>query len=220
MIITITIIHLQMENLAKANKFLLDFKLPHDAERIVDSDDPVADTTTYLSWTYLKNGIRSIVKQIELRNYWVWFPKEVCSECVMTALVWDLLKEKPQGFIRDYHQKVTPGINIVIFDDWALTGQSTTWVIDNLLFENNVNINFHIVIPYMTTESITTIKSISPDAKIYSWSPRTIPQYEDGYHIFTDIKIADECCVPRQFYLDNVKPTPYNIKKDMEQFMF
>lgn len=180
-----------LKSLISANRFLRKYIFPFDGERTLDirrykgnldiiTTQKIIEFTTYLSWTNIREGIRTLVtefieqmKNINIRsievnthsetkqrksrkqNFYLYIPdkEQISSELVLIIETWDLwYKFQPKGFFEKNSIAVNEEeITIVVVDDWSITGQSKVDMIDQITANNpTVKINFHFLIPYMS----------------------------------------------------------------------
>lgn len=237
-------------SIANTNRFLHGFSFPGDGQRkIVPSKysgtlnqelvDEIIQKTIYLTWSDIKDGARKLVSEFQPEGkFLIHLEKQIGSETILLAETWDLWQNKlPSGFI-DKDTKFQPNetVQIIILDDWSLTGNRKVGLIDELTYYNpNTIFRFHVLIPYISQDARIALQSICPDITISSingnWQVKTIEiPMEFTHHsnaecgsehlfcIYSDLKIPDTFCCPRVFYQHTVTPPPFNLKTELIRF--
>ena len=245
------------DQLALANQFIRQFSLPADGDRQLKTDSysgvltpdmiqEVTKKTTYLSWSEIRRGARQLVSHYQPEgDYWIFLPNgTIGSELVLLSETWDIWLKNfylPTGFLSDVKSKCPKTMTVVILDDWALTGQSKTGIMDELQYYNpETKFTFHLLIPFVSEDSQVLMKQVCPTVQIYTtdpnWNPKDLSVPLEWYReniseenteemgqenvmcVYSDIKIPDAFCCPRKFYLSSVTPAPFNIKQELQQF--
>jgi len=249
-----------------ANKFLRDFEFPSDGKRFLNLNNytgnldseltkKISEDTKYLSWSMILKGIRTLVDSFHppihkfttnlqeekvKEDFYLFVPERdvIGSEVVMISATWDLWRTKlPKGIIYKNDKIEQEEINIVMLDDWAITGQSKLGSLDTLTYNNpNVKFNFYLLVPFLSFASVVTLRDNFPNVKIFTLNSdfdinnvdfsveypmsdgKSEVISERMFFVYSDMKIADRFCCPQNFYEQTVTPPPYNIKETLQKF--
>lgn len=111
--------------------------------------------------------MKNLLKNLHDKSFYVYFPEEFSSENIFVMYLLDELKHMNIKRFITAKDKFIENTDISIIDDYILTGQN----IDKTLYEfsknNDVNINFHLLIPYCSITGYNFVDESLNNNKIY-----------------------------------------------------
>jgi len=131
----------------------------------VDDSEIIAvlQATTYISWSklvsLLTSAINSFLVDYEGAFYLALNTDKFSSDLLLTCVVWPLIRSRVIDIIDLETTEPVPNANILLIDDFILTGQRVVGVIDVFLYESKrTDVNFYVCVAAVTPFALTTLK--------------------------------------------------------------